>query len=114
VIVGRLSPVELGRFTRVPLPDRARARVVLAPWLPSAIDAITLGRCNVVRRGLERDRTLLTHELVHVRQWRELGVARFLARYLGAYARGRSRGLAHHDAYAAIPLECEARAVAGR
>ncbi|HEX4777754.1 MAG TPA: DUF4157 domain-containing protein [Acidimicrobiia bacterium] len=114
MIVGRLSPVELGRFVAVPPGDRARARLVVSPWLPPAIDAITLGRCIVVRRGLERDRALLTHELVHVRQWRELGRARFLARYLGPYARGRLRGLGHRDAYEAIPLEVEARAVAGR
>jgi hypothetical protein len=49
-----------------------------------------------------------------VRQWRELGAARFLARYLGAYARGRWRGLGHRAAYEVIPLEAEARAVAGR
>jgi hypothetical protein len=49
-----------------------------------------------------------------VRQWRELGAVRFLSRYLGAYARGRRRGLGHQDAYEAIPLEAEARALAGR
>jgi hypothetical protein len=51
---------------------------------------------------------------VHVRQWREFGAARFLFRYLGAYARGRWRGLGHQAAYEAIPLEAEARALAGR
>lgn len=114
MIVGRLSPVELGRFGAVPPEDRARARVVVAPWLPPAIDAITLGPCIVVRHGMERDRALLTHELVHVRQWRELGFAPFLTRYLGAYARSRRRGLGHRAAYEAIPLEVEARAAAGR
>jgi hypothetical protein len=57
---------------------------------------------------------LLAHELVHVRQWRELGAARFLWRYLGAYARGRAAGLGHQRAYEAIPLEVEARDLAGR
>jgi hypothetical protein len=51
---------------------------------------------------------------VHVRQWRELGAARFLWRYLGAYARGRASGLSHAAAYQAIPLEVEARELAGR
>jgi hypothetical protein len=46
---------------------------------------------------------------VHVRQWRELGAARFLVRYVGAYARGRWHGLGHQAAYEAIPLEAEAR-----
>lgn len=74
---------------------------------------MTLGRWILLRSGRERDRGLLAHELVHVRQWRELGAARFLVRYLSAYARGRWRGLGHKAAYEAIPFEAEARAVAG-
>jgi hypothetical protein len=57
---------------------------------------------------------LLVHELIHVRQWAELGVARFLWRYLSAYLGGRMRGMDHRTAYLAIPLEVEARAAAGR
>src|SRR5436190_1536926 len=45
---------------------------------------MTLGRWVLVRRGHEHDRGLIAHELVHVRQWRELGAVRFLVRYLGA------------------------------
>jgi hypothetical protein len=55
---------------------------------------------------------LLVHELIHVRQWHELGIARFLWRYLAAYLSGRMRGLGHRGAYLAIPLEVEARAAA--
>jgi hypothetical protein len=51
---------------------------------------------------------------VHVRQWRELGAARFLVRYVGAYARGRWHGLGHQAAYEAIPLEAEARLASER
>jgi hypothetical protein len=52
----------------------------------------------------------VAHELEHVRQYREHGFARFLARYLAAYARGRLRGQSHRDAYLAIPFEVAARA----
>lgn len=55
---------------------------------------------------------LLVHELMHVRQWHELGVVRFLWRYLAAYLSGRMRGQGHHAAYLAIPFEVEARAAA--
>jgi hypothetical protein len=55
---------------------------------------------------------LLVHELIHVRQWDELGVFRFLWRYLSAYLNGRIRGMGHRSAYLAIPLEVEARAAA--
>jgi hypothetical protein len=55
---------------------------------------------------------LLVHELIHVRQWGELGVIRFIWRYLTAYISGRMRGRDHRSAYLAIPLEVEARAAA--
>jgi hypothetical protein len=55
---------------------------------------------------------LLVHELIHVRQWDQLGVFRFLWRYLTAYFGGRFRRLGHRAAYLAIPLEVEARAAA--
>jgi hypothetical protein len=75
---------------------------------------MTLGRVILLRRDHLGDEALMVHEMVHVRQWEELGVPRFLWRYLSAYAMGRLRGLSHHAAYRAIPLEEEARAVAGR
>lgn len=56
---------------------------------------------------------LLLHELTHLRQWRQLGVIRFLGRYVGQYLRGRFGGLDHRGAYLAISLEREARAAAG-
>jgi hypothetical protein len=92
----------------------AGARVVAVPWLPAGVAAMTLRRIILMRRDHVGDEALLAHELVHVRQWGELGVPRFLWRYLSAYARGRLRGLGHWDAYQAIPLEVEARLVAGR
>jgi hypothetical protein len=113
VVVGRLSPAELIRFHAVPARDRARVRFVLVPRLTRGIAAMTLGRYVLVCRGHERDRELLAHELVHVRQWREQGAIRFLLRYLGAYVVNRRRGLDHWDAYEAIPFEIEARTLTG-
>ena len=54
---------------------------------------------------------LLSHELVHVRQWREFGPIGFLSRYLGDYWSGRRKGLGHNEAYLAIRFEREAREV---
>ena len=76
--------------------------------VPPGADAITLGRLIILRRAVAGDSRLLRHELVHVRQWRELGVLRFLAQYLGAYLRLRMRGHGHRQAYLRIPLEEEA------
>lgn len=62
-------------------------------------------------RQLEGDRMsdVLRHELIHVDQWRRLGVIGFLRRYLGEYVAGRRAGHTHADAYARISLESEAR-----
>jgi hypothetical protein len=113
-----VTPVALrrieGDFPLVPPADVARARIVDVPWLTPGVGAMTLGRVILLRRGHAGDTALLAHELVHVRQWRELGAARFLWRYLGAYGRGRAAGLNHQRAYEAIPLEVEARDLAGR
>jgi hypothetical protein len=109
----RLDVRERHQFTHVPTRDLERARLLSVPVLTPGVAGMTLGRFILVRRGHERDRELIAHELVHVRQGRELGAARFLVRYLAAYARGRWRGLGHKAAYEAIPFEAEARAVAG-
>ena len=111
--VRSLSAEEQARFTHVPDLDRRRARLVVVPLLTPGVAGMTLGRWVLLRRGHEHDSGLLAHELVHVRQWRERGAVRFLWRYLGSYVRGRLRGLAHRDAYAAIPFEHEARVLAG-
>lgn len=85
----------------------------MVPVLTPGVHAMTLGHVVFVRRGYEHDPVLLAHEAVHVRQWHELGRWRFLRAYLGAYWRGRRSGLGHRDAYWEIPLEREARIIAG-
>lgn len=52
---------------------------------------------------------LLAHELVHIRQYREQGIFRFLSAYAGEYFVGRLRGLSHRQAYLDISFEKEAR-----
>ena len=81
------------------------------------ISAMTLGHNifvdpAVLTSAKHRPGQLLVHELVHVRQWGELGVIRFLWRYLSGYLGGRWKGLGHHASYLAIPLEVEARVAA--
>ncbi len=76
--------------------------------VPPGAAAITLGPLVIVRRRAADDPHLLRHELVHVEQWRRLGVLRFLVRYLGSYLRWRLRAHDHHSAYLRIPLEVEA------
>ncbi len=94
--------------------ESRRARVVPVRWLPLGVWGMTLGHTILVLREHAGDEALLCHEMVHVGQWEELGVPRFLWRYLTSYLEGRRRGLSHQDAYQAIPLEVEARREAGR
>ncbi len=105
----RLTAEARAGFTHVPPVDVERVRLIVVPVLSPGIVAMTVGRFVFVRRGHEGNVGLLAHELVHVQQWRESGTPRFLYRYLGAYVRGRARGLGHWEAYRAIPFEAEAR-----
>lgn len=82
--------------------------------VPPGASAITIGKVISIRRHAAGDARLLRHELVHVRQWRDLGAVRFLLRYLGAYAYWRARGYPHRAAYHRIPLEVEAELEASR
>ncbi len=104
----------------LPFVDEQSLRVarprVSAPWswLPRLlrVSAVTLGRdiCFRPRAFRESDvggLALIAHECTHVRQYRELGAARFLLRYLlGAF---RVRFV--HDLH---PLEREPEAVQAR
>lgn len=83
---------------------------------PRAVSAMTLPWGIYVDPGvlgLPGLGRLLVHELVHVRQWRQLGIFRFLVRYLADYLLGRMRGLGHTQAYRGIRMEVEARSIAG-
>ncbi len=82
--------------------------------MPPGSDAITVWSVISVRREAAGSAWLLRHEEEHVRQWRELGPARFLRRYLGAYVSGRWHGFGHRAAYRMIPLEIEAEEAARR
>ncbi len=87
---------------------RDGAVVVLSRWAAPGAAATTLGRFIFMRESVAGSERLLRHELVHVRQWRRLGVAGFGVRYLGSYARWRLRRYGHWAAYRRIPLEIEA------
>lgn len=83
-------------------------RVVVGGPVPPQAEAITLGKTIFVRKRSREHHGLMAHELVHVRQFKELGIVRFLARYVGSYLRYRLSGYGHMAAYRRIPLEVEA------
>ena len=78
------------------------------------ISGATYGRRIYVRPALfdgdpDGFARLIIHELVHVRQYDEMGFFSFLSRYFRDYLRGRFSGMNHREAYRAISVEVEAR-----
>ena len=69
---------------------------------------ITLGNHIFVHPDMDiTEPYFLTHELIHVEQWRRLGVIKFLTQYLGQYFRCR-RHFEHAACYHSLDLEREA------
>jgi len=110
-VIRRLEGPELAAYDVVEPRLAARVRIVKVPVLARGADAMTIGRWVLVRDDQDRrgTRELLAHELVHVRQYAERGSVRFLVKYLRDYLSELRATHNHHDAYLAIPDECEAR-----
>jgi hypothetical protein len=87
---------------------RDGAILVISRWAAPGASATTLGRFIFVREASVGSERLLRHELVHVGQWRRLGVIGFSVRYLATYLGWRLRRYPHWAAYRRIPLEIEA------
>jgi hypothetical protein len=79
----------------------------LRPFLHRHTIAITLGK-RVYIAAEHASEAVLRHELVHVRQVGELGLVRFVVRYVAEYMRNRRLGLSHDESYRAISFEVEA------
>ncbi len=112
----RLTPREIAVYDLVSPEVARRARVQRVPLLAPGFHGMTVGRLILVLRDDDRSgkRTLLAHELVHVEQYAQFGIVRFLRRYVSEYARNLWRLRSHRQAYLAISLEAEARAAAER
>ncbi len=108
--IRRLSEHELDRYTLVPRWVARRAILVRVPVLPPGAVGMTSGRLIFLRRDEPTDgrSTLIAHELIHVRQFTEMGRLFFMIRYLAAYVRNLLQLRNHRRAYLAIPQEREA------
>jgi hypothetical protein len=112
--VRRLTPTELDAYDVLPRALATRVRIQRVPFLAPGANGMTFGRFVLLRNdGLfDGSRKIIAHELVHVRQYYELGTLRFLAQYLRHYGRGLLRLKRHRAAYLAIPFEQRAYAEA--
>ncbi len=111
--VRRLGDDEIASYDVLPAELARRVWVVRVPEVPGPYVGLTLGRVVLLARPVPTDgwSMLLCHELVHVRQWADLGVGRFLWRYLGDFVRGVRRHRRWGPAYADIRAEVEARQI---
>ena len=109
-----LNAAELAAYDHIPTALARRVTVWELPKVPGQFVGITLGRHVVVsgRKNRTGDSMLLAHELVHVRQWAELGAVGFLVRYLTGFVAGLRVERSWMPAYRAIPAEIEAREIA--
>lgn len=82
---------------------RPRVHLVRCDWIvPEGYGGLTLGRWIFIRRNVDVTVAWLAHELMHVLQWRRLGVVGFLWQYGWTFFRDGMR-------YRNIDLEEEAR-----
>lgn len=98
-------------------PDKVNvwpASAIARSFWRAGITGITQWRWVLVHPAVlagdrERLARLVIHELVHLGQFRRLGLARFMFRYVAEYLGGRLRGVGGREAYLAITAEREAR-----
>jgi Domain of unknown function (DUF4157) len=110
----RLTATELEAYDVLPRAVAMRARIQRVPFLAPGSNGMTIGRVVFLRNdgAYDGSRKIIAHELVHVRQYYELGLFRFLGRYLIDYGRALVKHRRHRAAYYAIPFEEQAYAEA--
>lgn len=106
-----LTEAEIDAYDVLPPDVAARVRVIRVPDLPGRYTGMSLGRFVLLAHPVPADgwSMLLCHELVHVRQWHELGVPRFAWRYLRDFTSGMRQLRNWNRAYLGIRAEVEAR-----
>lgn len=106
-----LNDTELESYDVVSSDIGRRVRVMRVPFIPGGYQGMTLGRRVLLARPVAEDGTsaLMAHELVHVRQWTELGIVGFSAGYLSSFTRNLFRHRSWRRAYRDVDAEVEAR-----
>ena len=111
------------RVTLLPVnPDRVNvwpaSKLIMTTWR-EGIQGVTYGRVILVNPEMfvgdrRRLASLVIHEMVHVRQFHDLGYLGFSIKYLRSYLTGRFGGKSARQAYLDVPAEVEARQIAAR
>lgn len=112
--VRRLTGHEISSYDHVPSELTRRVWLIRTPRTPGPYLGISLGRFLLMSRDIRPDGAslLLAHELVHVRQWSEVGVVGFTWAYVSQFLSGLVANRNWTAAYRDIDAEREAREVA--
>ncbi len=106
----RIHPIKPEEVNVYPAPSW-----LMRTWKADILGATYGSRIYVRSDPLDGDSDrlarLVIHELVHVKQYDEMGFFSFMFRYVRDYWRGRLSGMNHREAYRAIPVEVEAREI---
>ncbi len=114
--IRRLTASEVESYDLVPAEVARRVWLIKVADLPGPYVGMSLGRFLLLTLDIPPDgrNVLLAHELIHARQWTELGLIGFGFRYLRDFARGLLRHRSWQPAYLQIEAEREARALSER
>lgn len=110
-IFRKLTDQEIESYDVLPVELAKKVRVVRLPPVGGPFHGITLGRYVFLGKSTcqQGSSSLLAHELVHVRQWHELGVAGYLLHYVPDFVSGLRKHKSWMPAYRDIKAEVEAR-----
>lgn len=113
-LIRRLTPSEIEAYDLIPAEISRRVVMIRVPLLPGPYSGMTLGPVVVLAKTIRPDapHPLMAHELVHVRQYHEMGLPLFAWRYNRAFVKGLLQFRSWNKAYRAIPAEQEARSLA--
>ncbi len=112
----RLTTEEVAAYDLIPSELAKRVRLIHVRDLPGPYVGMSLGRNLFLAKSVPNDGSslLVAHELVHSRQWVELGMAGFIFHYLNDFLRGLFTYRSWQKAYLAIEAEQEARSLSER
>ncbi len=106
-----LNDAEIEAYDVVSPELARRVRVYNIPFIPGGYAGMTLGHNVLLAIEVSDDgnSALMAHELVHARQWADLGLLGFSKRYASSFAKNLAKHKRWKPAYRDIDAEVEAR-----
>lgn len=106
-----LTKEEIIAYDFVPKNVINQVKIINIPNIMGTFKGLTIGKYIFISKKIPCDGSshLIAHELVHVRQWNELGIIGFTVKYLSDFFSKLIKHKNWINAYSEIILESEAR-----